>query len=85
MSVQVRLVSFEAWNITRFMFVTGKRREIAGASELITYLERRWVRESLREVFGRGFGEGWRIEECPAELLESGAGTAKVPPPEEAG
>ncbi|MFC7811772.1 hypothetical protein [Streptomyces olivaceus] len=78
MSVQVRLVSFEAWNITRFMFVAGKRREIAGASELITYLERRWVRESLREVFGRGFAEGWRIEECPAELLESGAGTAKV-------
>ncbi|WP_405526727.1 hypothetical protein OG426_30230 [Streptomyces canus] len=77
-SVRVRLVSFEAWNITRFMFVTGKRREIAGASELITYLDRRWVRESLRDVFGQSYGAGWRIEECPAELLESGAGTAKV-------
>ncbi|MBH5135218.1 hypothetical protein I3J14_34795 [Streptomyces sp. HB-N217] len=78
MSVRVRLVSFEAWNITRFMFVTGKQREIAGASELITHLDRRWVRESLREVFGQGYGPGWRIEERPAELLESGAGTAKV-------
>ncbi|MEU2999309.1 hypothetical protein ABZ684_17305 [Streptomyces sp. NPDC006995] len=77
-SIRVRVVSFEAWNITRFMFVTGKRREIAGASELITYLDRRWVQESLREVFGQGYGAGWRIEECPAELLESGAGTAKV-------
>ncbi|MFG3384013.1 hypothetical protein [Streptomyces sp. NPDC047999] len=77
-SVQVRLVSFEAWNITRFMFVTGKRREIAGASELITYLDRRWVQECLRDVFGRGYEAGWRIEEHPAELLESGAGTAKV-------
>jgi hypothetical protein len=71
-------VSFEAWNITRFMSVTGKRREIAGASELITYLDRRWVREALREVFGGRYEAGWRIEECPAELLETGAGTAKV-------
>lgn len=77
-SVHVCLVSFEAWNITRFMFVTGKRREIAGASELITYLDRRWVREGLREVFGAEFGDGWRIEEQPVELLETGAGTANV-------
>jgi hypothetical protein len=75
--VWVRLVSFEAWNITRFMFVTGKRREIAGASELITYLDRVWVRAALEELCA-GFAEEWRIEECPVELLSTGAGAARV-------
>lgn len=75
--VRVRLVSFEAWNITRFMFVTGKRREIAGASELITYVDRVWVRGALEELC-EGFVEEWRIEECPVELLSVGAGTARV-------
>jgi hypothetical protein len=73
----VRLVRFEAWNISRFLFVTNKRREIAGASELITYLDRRWVNGALAETFA-GFGAGWRIEEAPAELVEAGAGTATV-------
>ncbi|MGC5234470.1 Cas10/Cmr2 second palm domain-containing protein [Streptomyces albogriseolus] len=70
-------MSFEAWNITRFMFVTGKRREIAGASELITYLDRQWVREALERLC-EGFAEAWRIEENPVELLSTGAGTARV-------
>lgn len=60
------------------MFVTTKRREIAGASELITYLDRRWVNEALQEVFGSAFEAGWRVEERPAELLETGAAMAKV-------
>nr|WP_267593623.1 hypothetical protein [Carbonactinospora thermoautotrophica] len=73
----VHLVLFEAWNITRFVFVTNKRREIAGASELITYLDRRWVYEALGRVFP-GFAEEWRVEERPAELLAAGAGSVKV-------
>ncbi|MGW4031655.1 Cas10/Cmr2 second palm domain-containing protein [Streptomyces sp. NPDC004838] len=75
--MRVQLVSFEAWNITRFMFVTGKRREIAGASELITYVDRVWVRAALRDLC-EGFTEEWRIETCPVELLSTGAGTARV-------
>ncbi|MER6274445.1 hypothetical protein [Streptomyces sp900105755] len=74
---QVRLVVFEAWNITRFISVTNKRREIAGASELITYLDRRWVGRALTRIH-RGFEAGWRIEDQPVEILESGAGNAKV-------
>ncbi|MFF3409374.1 hypothetical protein ACFYW8_24840 [Streptomyces sp. NPDC002742] len=70
-------MSFEAWNITRFMFVTGKRREIAGASELITYLDRVWVRAALEELCG-GFVEEWRIEDRPVELLSAGAGAVRV-------
>jgi hypothetical protein len=77
--VLVHLVRFDAWNVSRFLFVTNKRREIAGASELITYLDRRWVHESLASMFAGSSGlEGWRIEDGPAELLEAGAGTALV-------
>jgi hypothetical protein len=75
--VDVRVVAFEAWNISRFIFVTNKRREIAGASELITYLDRRWVHAALVRVFA-GFDPTWRIEERPVELLAVGAGTVKV-------
>jgi hypothetical protein len=72
-------VRFDAWNVTRFLFVTNKRREIAGASELITYLDRRWVHASLASMFASSSGlDGWRIEDGPAELLEAGAGTALV-------
>lgn len=73
----VRLVVFEAWNISPFMLVTNKRREIAGASELITYLDRQWVHDALQELFA-GFDPERRIEEQPAELVEAGAGTVKV-------
>lgn len=76
-SVQVHLVVFEAWNISRFIFVTNKRREIAGASELITYLERTWVRTAVEGLFP-GFEARWRMETEPVEILETGAGTAKV-------
>ncbi|MFF4652624.1 hypothetical protein [Streptomyces sp. NPDC001380] len=75
--MRVRLVVFEAWNISRFIFVTNKRREIAGASGLITYLDRKWVQDALRGLHA-GFEPGWRIEHRPVELLETGAGTAKV-------
>jgi hypothetical protein len=73
----VHLVAFEAWNITRFLFVTNKRREIAGASELVTHLDSKWVGSALGEIFD-GFDVGWRIEEQPAELVPTGAGTVKV-------
>lgn len=73
----VRIVAFEAWNITRYVFVTNKRREIAGASELITYLDRRWVHDSLRDTFP-GFHEDWRIESQPVELMTAGAGAVKL-------
>ena len=69
----VHLVVFEAWNISRFMLVTNKRREIAGASDLITYLDRQWVHGVLDELFA-GFDPGWQIEDRPAELVEAGGG-----------
>jgi hypothetical protein len=75
--LQAHLVLLEARNITRFIFVTNKRRENAGASELITYLDRKWVQEALSSLFP-GFADGWRIEEEPAELLVAGAGSVKV-------
>lgn len=75
--MHVHLVMFEAWNISRFITVTNKRREIAGASELITYLDRRWVKNAVEEVF-EGFDASWQIEKQPVEILETGAGTAKV-------
>ncbi|MGW5200396.1 Cas10/Cmr2 second palm domain-containing protein [Streptomyces spiralis] len=75
--MHVHLVMFEAWNISRFISVTNKRREIAGASELITYLDRRWVKDAVAELFD-GFDPAWRIEDKPVELLETGAGNAKV-------
>jgi len=71
------MVLLEAWNITRFIFVTNKRRENAGASELITYLDRKWVQEALSDLFP-GFDAGWRIENEPAELLVTGAASVKV-------
>jgi hypothetical protein len=74
---QAHLVLFEAENITRFIFVTNKRRENAGASELITYLDRKWVQEAASRVFP-GFNDGWRIESDPAELLVTGAGSVKI-------
>lgn len=75
----VHLVRFDAWNIERFLFVTNKRREIAGASELITYMDSKWVHEALRALYpDPAFGTSWRIEDRPAELLETGAGSAKV-------
>ncbi|MFD5574678.1 Cas10/Cmr2 second palm domain-containing protein [Streptomyces cadmiisoli] len=76
-AMPVRLVVLEAWNISRFLSVTNKRREIAGASELITYLDRRWVGEALARLHP-GFTLEWRIETHPIELLETGAGSAKV-------
>ncbi|MFD8900218.1 Cas10/Cmr2 second palm domain-containing protein [Streptomyces ardesiacus] len=76
-AASVYLVVLEAWNITRFLSVTNKRREIAGASELITYLDRRWVGEALERLHP-GFTPEWRIETHPVELLETGAGTARV-------
>jgi hypothetical protein len=75
--MQVHLVQIDAWNISQFIFVTNKRRENAGASELITYLDRRWVHEALVEMFP-GFRSQWRIESDPAELLLSGAGSVNV-------
>jgi hypothetical protein len=75
--VRVRLVALKAWNITRFLFVTNRRREIAGASELITRLDREWVDAALGHVFP-GFTRDWRIGEQPAELVEAGAGTVTV-------
>jgi hypothetical protein len=74
---QTHLVLFEASNITRFIFVTNKRRENAGASELITYLDRKWVLEAASRAFP-GFGDGWRIENDPAEMLVAGAGSVKI-------
>ncbi|MFE1412233.1 hypothetical protein ACFW6F_15705 [Streptomyces sp. NPDC058746] len=76
-ATSVHLVVLEAWNITRFLSVTNKRREIAGASELITYLDRRWVGEALERLHP-GFSPEWRIEAHPVEVLETGAGSAKV-------
>ncbi|CAL9672478.1 hypothetical protein SUDANB176_07505 (plasmid) [Streptomyces sp. enrichment culture] len=73
----VHLVTFEAWNINRFLFVTNKRREIAGASELVTYVDHRWVGEALTRLYPDR-DDTWRIEQHPAELLETGAGSAKV-------
>jgi len=75
--MRVRLVLLEAWNITRFIFVSNRRRENAGASELITYLDRKWVHEALTAVFP-GFTAAWRIETAPAELLLTGAGSVRV-------
>ncbi|GHJ35473.1 hypothetical protein [Streptomyces sp. TS71-3] len=75
--VVVHLVRFEAWNIERFMFVTNKRREIAGASELITYVDFQWVGSALRGLHP-GFDASWQIEKRPVELLQTGAGTADV-------
>ena len=77
--MRTHLVRFEAWNITQFLFGTNKRREIAGASELVTYLDRRWVHTCLQTLFPSHSSVGqWRIEEHKAELLEAGAGSVLV-------
>ena len=76
-AMNANLVHLEAWNVTRFILVTNKRRENAGASELITYLDGKWVLDALRVLFP-GFTTAWRIEDAAAELLLSGAGSADL-------
>ncbi|MFJ2034268.1 Cas10/Cmr2 second palm domain-containing protein [Streptosporangium sp. NPDC087985] len=62
----------------RFIFSSGKRQEIVGASELIARVDGLWAEQALSEMFP-GFAEDtWRIETHDAELLVAGAGRLTV-------
>ncbi|WP_329423571.1 hypothetical protein OG339_24240 [Streptosporangium sp. NBC_01495] len=62
----------------RYIFSSGKRQEIVGASDLIARVDGAWADEALEKVF-RGFVKSeWRIESHDAELLVAGAGGITV-------
>src|SRR5690606_21404038 len=61
----------------RYIFSSGKRKEIAGASELIARVNNSWVWDALREEFP-GFSRDWRIGAAAAELVVAGAGRIVV-------
>ncbi|MDX3099970.1 Cas10/Cmr2 second palm domain-containing protein [Nonomuraea angiospora] len=62
----------------RYIFSSGKRQEIVGASDLIARVNEAWVLEALAEVF-QGFDKDtWRIETHEAELLVAAAGRITV-------
>lgn len=62
----------------RYIFSSGKRQEIVGASDLIARVNGIWVHEALAQVF-QGFDRHtWRIETHDAELLVAAAGRVSV-------
>lgn len=58
----------------RYIFTSGKRQEIVGASELITRVDGAWAETALGRVFPGFDRRVWRIESHDAELLVAGAG-----------
>ncbi|MEU9885864.1 hypothetical protein [Sphaerisporangium sp. NPDC051011] len=62
----------------RYIFASGKRQEIVGASGLITRVDGTWADESLEEVFPGFSRKDWRIGGHDAELLVAGAGGITV-------
>ncbi|MGP4109721.1 Cas10/Cmr2 second palm domain-containing protein [Streptomyces sp. 4N509B] len=75
--MRVWLVRVSTSGKQRFIFGSTKRKEIVGASDLITRVDGEWVEEALRGLFA-GFSPTWRIEEAEAELVMAGAGSATV-------
>ncbi|MFI7449697.1 Cas10/Cmr2 second palm domain-containing protein [Nonomuraea sp. NPDC049714] len=62
----------------RYIFASGKRQEIVGASDLIARVNETWVFEALADTF-QGFDHRtWRIETHEAELLVAAAGRISV-------
>jgi hypothetical protein len=62
----------------RYIFSSGKRQEIVGASDLIARVNGAWLFEALAEIF-QGFDrQTWRIETHDAELLVAAAGQISV-------
>ncbi|WP_143020169.1 Cas10/Cmr2 second palm domain-containing protein [Sinosporangium album] len=61
----------------RYIFASGKRQEIVGASHLIRSVTESWIDQALGEVFS-GFSRSWRVSEHPAELVVAAAGGATV-------
>lgn len=58
----------------RYIFSSGKRQEIAGASDLIARVDGTWAEQALEKVFPGFAREVWRIGGHDAELLVAGAG-----------
>ncbi|GGO71143.1 Cas10/Cmr2 second palm domain-containing protein [Nonomuraea cavernae] len=59
----------------RYIFSSGKRQEIVGASDLIARVNGAWADEAMASVFP-GFEPSWRVGDGhDAELLTAGAGT----------
>ncbi|GII91132.1 Cas10/Cmr2 second palm domain-containing protein [Sinosporangium siamense] len=61
----------------RYIFSSGKRQEIVGASHLITEVNDKWAFEALHRAF-EGFRPDWRLPEAPCELLVNAAGGVTV-------
>ncbi|WP_066946578.1 Cas10/Cmr2 second palm domain-containing protein [Microtetraspora fusca] len=62
----------------RYIFSSGKRQEIVGASDLIARVNGAWADEAMAGVFP-GFERSWRIKDGhAAEMVTAGAGTITV-------
>lgn len=62
----------------RYIFSSGKRQEIVGASDLITQVDGAWAAEALERAFPGFDRDVWRIDSHDAELLVAGAGGITV-------
>ncbi|MFI6802172.1 Cas10/Cmr2 second palm domain-containing protein [Streptosporangium canum] len=58
----------------RYIFSSGKRKEIVGASDLVARVNGVWTEEALREIFPGFEKDHWRIASHDAELLVASAG-----------
>ncbi|MEU7002660.1 hypothetical protein [Nonomuraea sp. NPDC046570] len=62
----------------RYIFSSGKRQEIVGASDLIARVNGAWADEAMTSVFP-GFERSWRIKDGhAAEMVTTGAGAITV-------
>src|SRR5437868_3566620 len=62
----------------RYIFSSGKRQEIVGASDLIARVDGSWAMEALRKKFIGFDPQSWRIDSHDAELLVASAGGITV-------
>ncbi|MEU1882050.1 hypothetical protein ABZ470_32515 [Streptosporangium sp. NPDC020072] len=74
----MHLVMIGTAGLQRYIFASGKRRQIVGASDLIARVEGEWADHALEQVFPGFDRNGWRIDTHDAELLVAGAGGVTV-------
>ncbi|MFF4411569.1 hypothetical protein ACFYY8_03510 [Streptosporangium sp. NPDC001559] len=74
----MHLVMIGTTGLQRYIFASGKRQQIVGASDLIARIEGEWADQALKRVFPGFDRDGWRLGTHDAELLVAGAGGVTV-------
>ncbi|MFF0574111.1 Cas10/Cmr2 second palm domain-containing protein [Streptosporangium saharense] len=74
----MHLVMIGTAGLQRYIFASGKRQQIVGASDLIARVDGEWADRALAQVFPGFDRDGWRIGTHDAELLVAGAGGVTV-------